>query len=57
MTFDEWWDNLSTREQRSIGEHNARFVWESARQNQQPSKTPDSDPMPLFDDWDLRWQK
>jgi len=44
MTFDDWWDKLSTREQREIGKHNAMFVWKSARS---------TDEMPLFSDWEV----
>lgn len=31
MTFKEWWDQLSKPEQKSIGEHNAKFVWEECQ--------------------------
>lgn len=30
MTFDQWWATLTQREQKIIGEHNARFVWQEA---------------------------
>lgn len=30
MTFDQWWDKLSTQEQKVIGRNNAKFVWDSA---------------------------
>jgi hypothetical protein len=31
MTFTEWWNDLSRPEQKSIGEHNAKFVWEECQ--------------------------
>ena len=30
MNFDQWWATLTPREQKIIGEHNARFVWQEA---------------------------
>lgn len=30
MTFDQWWDTLSHKEQLTIGRNNARYVWKSA---------------------------
>lgn len=30
MTFEQWWATLTQREQKIIGEHNARFVWQEA---------------------------
>ena len=30
MNFDKWWATLTPREQKVIGEHNARFVWQEA---------------------------
>lgn len=33
MTFNEWWETLTYREQNLIGVTNARFVWESAQQD------------------------
>jgi hypothetical protein len=30
MTFDQWWNLLTTREQNMIGKNNAKFVWEEA---------------------------
>lgn len=34
MTFDTWWDSLSTREQNMIGLHTAKFIWGDASQAQ-----------------------
>lgn len=34
MTFDQWWDSLSTREQNMIGINNAKFIWAEASQAQ-----------------------
>jgi hypothetical protein len=31
MTFEQWWKDLTTREQHVIGYSNAQFVWEQAR--------------------------
>ena len=30
MKFDEWWATLTDKEQREIGLHNAKFVWNGA---------------------------
>ena len=30
MTFDQWWATLTEKEQREIGLHNAKFVWNGA---------------------------
>lgn len=30
MTFDQWWDTLTIKEQTVIGKNNARFVWGQA---------------------------
>ena len=32
MTFDSWWATLTEAEQKTIGKHNARFVWQQACQ-------------------------
>jgi hypothetical protein len=34
MTFDRWWNLLTTREQSVIGKNNARFVWDEAVQSE-----------------------
>jgi hypothetical protein len=34
MTFDDWWEQLPTAEQKLIGINNARFVWQEAQKNQ-----------------------
>ena len=31
MNFTEWWSQLTKFEQRAIGEHNAKFVWEECQ--------------------------
>ena len=30
MKFDEWWATLTEKEQKEIGLHNAKFVWNAA---------------------------
>ena len=30
MTFDQWWATLTDKEQKLLGQHNARFVWDAA---------------------------
>lgn len=30
MTFDQWWATLTDKEQKEIGLHNAKFVWNAA---------------------------
>lgn len=30
MTFDQWWDTLTIKEQTVIGKNNAKFVWQQA---------------------------
>ena len=30
MTFDQWWDTLTIKEQTVIGRNNAKFVWQQA---------------------------
>lgn len=31
MTFDQWWQQMTPAEQRLLGEHNAKFVWEECQ--------------------------
>ena len=31
MNFETWWNELSKPEQRAIGEHNAKYVWEECQ--------------------------
>ena len=31
MTFTQWWNELSKPEQKSIGENNAKFVWQESQ--------------------------
>jgi hypothetical protein len=31
MTFTEWWEQLTKAEHKSLGEKNARFVWEECQ--------------------------
>ena len=33
MTFEEWWAQLPTAEQKLLGINNARFVWSEAQKN------------------------
>jgi hypothetical protein len=33
MTFKEWWEDLSTREQQYLGRENASFVWEECEKH------------------------
>jgi hypothetical protein len=33
MTFEEWWAQLPTSEQKLLGKNNAKFVWEEAQKN------------------------
>jgi hypothetical protein len=33
MTFEQWWEDLTTREQHVIGYSNAKFVWDQARES------------------------
>ena len=30
MTFNQWWATLTDKEQKLLGQHNARFVWGAA---------------------------
>lgn len=30
MTFNQWWATLTDKEQKLLGQHNARFVWDAA---------------------------
>ena len=31
MNFQEWWSQLTNAEQKVIGEHNAKYVWEECQ--------------------------
>jgi hypothetical protein len=31
MTFQDWWEQLSSAERRVLGEHNANFVWQECQ--------------------------
>jgi hypothetical protein len=69
MNFDHWWASLTEKEQRTIGINNAKFVWREACEVcaqiadvAEPYKCAElirsvgRDSMPLFDDWDKKWQ-
>ena len=30
MNFNQWWATLTDKEQKLLGQHNARFVWDAA---------------------------
>ena len=36
MTFDDWWNNLPTREQARISKDNAAEIWDAATLSAQP---------------------
>ena len=31
MTFEQWWQTLTPAEQKMLGYHNAKFVWQAAQ--------------------------
>jgi hypothetical protein len=33
MTFKQWWDQLTPKEQQILGKNNAEFVWKQSRRN------------------------
>ena len=33
MTFTDWWQQMTPAEQRTLGENNARFVWEECQKH------------------------
>lgn len=33
MTFNEWWQQMTSAEQRLLGENNARYVWEECQKH------------------------
>lgn len=33
MTFDQWWQQMTSAEQRLLGENNARYVWEECQKH------------------------
>lgn len=72
MKFDEWWATLTEKEQKEIGLHNAKFVWNGAVDECakfcEDAPEPDGQDLAyrirnlkaqtqLFDDWDVTWTK
>jgi hypothetical protein len=47
MTFEQWWDRLTQKEQTMIGLNNAKFVWNEAQKELKLSMAKEIEQMPF----------